>query len=260
MSNTRPFTEAHAIARLDFSLNFRSELSDEQREQLSLALETHLNQFERAAADTDDEEDGDESAIVFNRVGEDDEVTESVHIHGNYVHVVWSDYRGWSFSRDGALGYLQPVLASLRDGRLALSSVGLTYHDVFFNDVPDSYHAGDVLKTGSQFVAPKIFSSGQRWRHWLAWSNAEPENASLITNATLKIDAFSLSEDDSPLHCTAIVHSQSLRWRDDSLFANPADEDVIGAWDNARVANRALITELITDDMLERVGLKEGSK
>lgn len=256
MSNTVPFTDAHAIARLDFALTFKNDLSDEERDQLALALQAHLDQFERVGADDDGD---DEFPIAFDRKGEDDEAMESVHIHRNYVHVAWSDYRGWSFSRDGAIGYLRPVLDWVREGRLALSSVTLAYRDVFFNETPDTYDAREVLKVGSQYVAPKIFSSGQRWRHWLAWGNEEHNEWPMVTFATLRIEAFPAGDDDAPLHCTEITHSQSQRWRDDAVLARPSDDELRNAWNDARGVNQALIRELLTDDMLERIGLKEGT-
>lgn len=260
VSNTTPFTDAHAIARLDFALIFKKDLTDDERAQLALELQAHLDQFNRVEADNDDE--GDEPSIAFDRTGEDDEVTESVHIHGNYVHVVWSDYRGWSFSRDSAIGYFQPVLKWVREGRLALSSISLVYRDVFFNETPDTYSASEVLKMGGQYVAQKIFSSGPRWRHWLAWRNSEAESLPVVTYATLRIEAdvvVPTGDDNASFHCTEIIHSQNLRWRDDALLTAPSDEELRKAWNSAHGANHALIQELITDDMLERIGLKEGS-
>lgn len=256
MSNTVPFTDAHAIARLDFALILKNDLSDDERDQLALALQAHLDQFERLCTDDGSE---DEPHIAFERKGGDDEVTESVHIHRNYVHVIWSDYRGWSFSRDGAIRYLQPVLDWVREGRLALSSVALAYRDVFFNETPDTYDVHEVLKVGSQYVAPKIFSSGQRWRHWLAWGHDERRDLPVAAYATLRIEAFPTGDDDVPLHCTEITHSQNLRWRDDAPLAKPSDDELRNVWNDARGANQTLIQELLTDDMLERIGLKEGT-
>jgi len=259
VSNTNPFTEAHAIARLDFALIFQSNLSDEQRAQLALELQKHLDQFERMAEDDSGEDD--EPVTAFERKGEGDEVTEVVHIHGNYAHVVWSDYRGWSFSRDGAIDYLRPVLQWVRDGRLVLTSVGLAYRDVFFNEEPDTYDAGDVLKIGSPYVAPKVFSSGTKWRHWLAWSDSNLVGASVRAQSTLHIEAnlLAVGEDEATIHCTEIAHRQNVRWGHAAVLTNPSDDDLRNAWDCAHRANHALIQELITDEMLERIGLKEGS-
>ena len=258
MSNTRPFTEAHAIARLDFALIFQSDLSDEQRAQLAVDLQKHLDQLERAEEDEGEE---DEPITAFERKGEGDEITEAVHIHGNYVHIVWSDYRGWSFSRDGAVSYLSPILQWIRDGRLALASVGLAYRDVFFNEKPDTYDARDVLKVGSPYVAPKIFSSGKKWRHWLAWDDFSLVDASVRARSILRIEATVLSADEgaATIHCTEIAHSQNVTWRNTPVLTNPSDDELRNIWDCAHHANRALIQELITEEMLERIGLKEGS-
>jgi len=259
VSNTNPFTEAHAIARLDFALIFQNNLSDEQRAQLALELQKHLDQFERLVENDGSEDE--EPVIAFERKGEVDEVTEAVHIHGNYVHVVWSDYRGWAFSRDGAINYLRPVLRWIRDERLVLTMVGLAYRDVFFNDKPETYDTGEVLKIGSSYVAPKVFSSGKKWRHWLAWSDSNLGGASFRTQSTLRIEAdlLSVGEDEATIHCTEIAHRQSVRWGHAAALMNPSDDDLRNAWDCAHRANHALIQELITDDMLERIGLKEGS-
>lgn len=258
MSNTTPFTEAHSIARLDFALIFKGELSDEQRAQLALELQKHLDQFERVVEDDSDEDD--DSVTAFERRGEGDEVTEVVHIHENYVHVVWSDYRGWSFSRDGAIDYLRPVLRWVRDGRLVLASVGLAYRDVFFNEDPDTYDAGDVLKIGSPYVAPKVFSSGEKWSHWFAWSDSNLVGTPIRAKSTLRIEANLLTagEDEASMHCTEIAHRQNIRWGHSVALTSPSDAELRNAWDCAHRANRALMQELITHEMLERIGLKEG--
>lgn len=259
MSNTYPFTEAHAIARLDFSIALRNDLTGDEKGDLASAFQAHLTQFERQ--DIDDKEEAGEAFIAFDLKDQDGDVTESVHIHGNYVHVVWSEYRGWSYSRDSALQYLQPVLTLVRDGRLKLSSVGLAYNDVFFNDSLESYDANDVLRSDCRYLAPFVHSAGKRWHHWLAWGSEASDELALVTRSTLRVDAsVTKPEDDSdPSHVTVIVHVQNIRWADDNALASPSNEDVQAAWDHAHGANNALMHEMITDDMLERIGLKEGS-
>lgn len=257
MSASRPFTDAHAIARLDFALVFSDHLAEELRNELQAGLRELLP--EEVFEAQEDSDDGDR-VYALQRKGQDDEVTEAVHVHAHYVHVVWFDYRGWSFSRDEAIKRLQPVLKMVRSGRLSLAASGLAYRDVFFNDDPSNYSAADVFRRDSRYLAPMAFESGGTWRHWLTWMEPTP-GADFKSYSSLGIDARVLpseGEGDSGTHVTDIAHRQQIVGNQSGdVGVEWSDENLIRAWDAAHEVNQKVISGLLTTEMLRRIGLAE---
>lgn len=257
MSASRPFTDAHAIARLDFALVFSEHLAEDLRNELQAGLRELLP--EESFEAEEDNEDGD-SVYALVRKGEDGEITEAVHVHAHYVHVVWFDYRGWSFSRDEAIKRLQPALNMVRSGRLNLTASGLAYRDVFFNDDPSAYSADDVFRRDSRYLAPMAFDSGGTWRHWLTWMEATP-GAEFKSYSSLGIDARVLPADgekDSDIHVTDIAHRQQIVGnKNGDMSVEWSDENLARAWDAAHEVNHKVISGLLTTEMLKRIGLAE---
>ncbi|OWQ56435.1 hypothetical protein CEE60_02880 [Stenotrophomonas maltophilia] len=256
VSATRPYTDAHAIARLDFALIFRGEIDAGAKTTLVDRLTSHLSTFGLDRVEPD-EDDDDDHAIAFERRSDDEQVAEEVHVHENYVHVVWSDYRGWPFSRDGALERLQPVLSLLGDGVLELGAVGLAYHDVFLTDKATDYRSESVFRADTPLLAPFIIKQGATWRYWVDWIEQAPAVSSWRNRAALSIDVGNRNDDDGgKIHVTEVVHRQRLSPSQDG--AKVSEKDLSSMWDQAHSDNRSLMKRLITDEMLELVGLKEG--
>ncbi|WIX23711.1 hypothetical protein PUV44_12270 [Xanthomonas arboricola pv. corylina] len=154
--STRPYTDAHAIARLDFALLFKKDLDAETQQDLVSRLASHLDKFglqRLAPNDSDDalDEDGDE-VFAFARKDEDGDVVEEVHVHENYVHVIWSDYRGWLLSRDGAIERLGPAIDLIGSGTVEFAGVGLAYRDVFLTDEGALFDASKVFRKDSELL------------------------------------------------------------------------------------------------------------
>jgi hypothetical protein len=251
VSNTKPFTEAHAIASVDFGLIFQDELPDKDRRALAMALTDHLKQFTR----TEGQGDG---VVVFRRKGEgEDDVAEEVHVHKDFVHAITFDYRGWLLTRNDLVDRLAPVIDKAREGELEPSSMGLTFHDVFVNDDPSSYSPSEVF-TSSSFLPEFVFEAGGMWRQSLQWDDVLEAN----TRNFLAIEARNrpLEGDEEVAHFTEITHSQRLsgnqvisrevEWSYDSISRR---------LDHAHRRNKVLLMSLLSQDMIERIGLKEGS-
>lgn len=259
--STRPYTDAHAIARLDFALLFKKDLDAETQQDLVSRLSSHLGKFglqQLAPNDSDAvlDEDGDE-VFAFARKDEDGDVVEEVHVHENYVHVVWSDYRGWLFSRDGAIERLGPAIDLISSGTVEFVGVGLAYRDVFLTDEGALFDASKVFRKDSELLPSFLIGKGSKWRHWSGWF--EPESAvSQWRNACmLGIDLGERSQDDGPkVHVTEIVHRQRVYAAKEGSGA--AAVELAMMWDEAHKQNRSLMNRLICDQMLELIGLKEG--
>lgn len=263
MSNARPYTEAHAIARADLALLFSDDLADAQRAKLLeglRALLTPLGFDELADAD---EDDADESAVAFQRKGIDDEITEEVHLHENYAHVVSWDYRGWTNCRDSAVTHLQPVLELARDGGVKIICAGLAFRDVFFSDEPDAFSAQEIFSRGSRFLPPVTFSSGKTWRHTFNWREEATEEPGVEIYSSFSVDArerAKAEDEKATTHVTEIMHRQQIYGNNsEDPAVEWADDALRGKWDCAHRLNKALLSDLLSNEMSIRIGLKEES-
>lgn len=260
VSSIRPFTDAHAIARLDFALIFVEHLTDDQRTAVEARLLQHLSSDGYVESEDDEDDDGDR-VYALARTGEADEVTEAVHVHSHYAHVAWFDYRGWSFCRDGAIARLRPVLEMASEGSLELSGVGLAYRDVFFDDDAHEHRADSVLRRGCRYLPAFTFECEGKWRQTVSWHHFMSD-AAFGVFANLDVDSgVSRSDgtDEAERHITDISHRQQIyRTKSVAGAVNWDEATLAQAWDTAHANNRDLMVELLTDEMLQRIGLKEG--
>lgn len=208
--------------------------------------------------------DDQETIQGWERRDEGGDVTEAVHLHAHYAHVVWFDYRGWSLSRDTSIKWLQPLLTRAMAGSLKLSGVGLAYRDVFFNDDVSAYRADDLLRRDSRHLPAISFDTGPQWRHGSSWAEQDiVAGLQVRRRHRLEIEAEVLSEEgddhgEPDLHMTEALHSQTLVVVGNSAGAVEWSEEVLGQlWDSARDANRKVVSSLLTREMLVKIGLTE---
>lgn len=253
---TRPYTEAHAIARLEFAViyddAFEQHFIDGARVQLAQLLPGFVQTSKASSSDLG-------PILAFEMNAEDGESTEEVHLHEKYIHVVWTDYRGWTFSRDWSASKLSAFIKFGQEKGLEPASIGLAYRDVFFNDDPDSYSVSDVLNPASRLVPPALFSAGQKWRNWTSWPELADEDLS-VTN-TLGVDAKLMTIEDNGAqtftHVTEVVHLQQMRIAEQATNASWGKERLISAWEIAHSRNIALMRDLFSETMLKKIGLEE---
>ena len=256
---TQPYTAAHAIARLDFALIFSKKLEDGQRKSIAEALDGHLKAYGLHAAVSEEggvSEDDDDDVVAFVRKGQDEQIAEEVHVHENYVHVVWSDYRGWVLSRDGALERLKPVIEMVEQGRLVLGGVGLAYRDVFITDDASQFSARSLFRSDGDLLPSFLMEKGAKWRHWTGWHESGTPTEKWRSFCMLGVDVGDrVQEDGQTIHVAEVVHRQRLSPTQEG--EGIAVEDLSFLWNEAHKQNRFAMHRLIGDEMLELIGLKE---
>lgn len=268
VTNTRPFTEAHAVAGVDVAVVFEDKLSDIDQEELRSALASVVEAEDFVAATSDD---GGE--LAFKRRGIDGETIEELHIRGAFVHTMWHEYRGWTRTREAALRRLAPVFDRIRSGRLKALGLGMAYKDVFVNEELAKYSVFEVFRANSRFIPPMTFESDEPlWKSSINWVAAAPDNGVHTTYSSLsmeaKIESFDDSEDededaeeDDSVHATEILHRQSIYRRDRNKKVDLAvewSEDAIrGRLGLLHSQNKAVMLELLSDEMVSAIGLKE---
>lgn len=267
---TSPFTGAHAIVFADFGLSVRKGFSKRSLASLQAAMEGPLLEdgFRRLA--DSDCGGSDQLRFGYERLapGVEQEVVETVHVHAGHVHVLLHEYRGWEVTRQTAMKRLGPVLdffrASAFDARLVLA-----FRDAFVNKTPRRYSPLDVFKPNS-LLPMTVFEVGEFWHQQLTLVDdaAEGEEwerifSRLSVEARVRrIGKETLEEGKAKksdfVHWTEITHRQQLVGnRKAAAEVEWSDEVVAARLDVMHRRNKVTMLELLSHEMLERIGLTE---
>lgn len=262
MGNTKPYTEAHAIAGVDIVVMFDRDFGAPIRKDLIKAFDRHLatQSFEKKRARS--------GAAVWRRSDSDGDRLEEVHLHEGFMHVVAFEYRGWANSRDQALSRLSPLLTKLQGEEIEGVSVGLAYIDVFLND-SGPYDATDVFSRNSSLLAASIFDAGPVWKQVL--HSRLNRELSLFSN--ISIEAKYVSSDDAAeseegdkapgskkqkTHATEIaIKLSSNKSSKKPSAVQWSVSELKTKLDYMHGTNKELMLELLSDDMVHQIGLKE---
>ena len=262
MANTRPFTEAHAIACVDVAVIFDSEIEDLLDSSISAAVDDHLqaHKFVRKKQN--------KKSWVWQLLSEGGERLEEAHLHDGFMHVSSFQYRGWTNSRDLAVSRLSPVLALCRSGELTGVAQGLAIIDVFINDTGSDYEAREVFSEQSKVLSSTAFSGSGEWRQDLEW-----ELESGAVRANLSVTAREVDEDDGEGDPNSSEDAQAdgspqrskhvtrvaLRLSSDGNFdADLSVEETFKAELNRlHQLNKSVMLDLLSGDMSKAIGLRE---
>lgn len=258
MANTRPYTEAHAVAWVDIALFLDGKLSADQRDDLRAAFKTALEAEGFVAGKSRDK-----SAVTFKRNGIAGEVVDELHIHETFVHIKSNEYRGWTFTRDMAIKRFGPLFARLKNGRIKVSGIGLAYRDAFLCDTPKNYDVSDVFRLENRFLPAAVLTSGNRWKQEVSLPGGAFADNPLKISTTLTIEAKVTSSDDEEavsreLHATEITHSLTIRWNKSAASVVKWSEIRFrNLLDSLHQQNKSVLLELLSEEMIDKIGLKE---
>lgn len=264
--NTRPFTEAHAIACVDVAVMYRSEVPDFLNSDFSREIGAHLQTlgFKRGKAR--------KSALTWRLRAQDGARLQEAHLHAGFMHVSAYDYRGWSNSRDEIFRALSPLLDMCATGRVHGVASGLAFVDVFINDSGSEYRAEDVFSTNSEVISKTLFAGGPSWRQDIAWYPDQGDDLyAKLTAQNRRVEPE--DEDDAkgepqqgadgrPLSVPKFVTEISLRL---SLGRNSDRPDHV-EWSEAEfkvrlnrlhAINKSIMSDLLNEEMSRTIGLKE---
>lgn len=268
MASSRPFTDAHAIACVDVAIFLESALTDEQRASVRDAMQEVL-----VAAGFEARKSSSTTTVAWRKINDEAEPLEEFHIHPGFFHFSAFEYRGWTYTREAILSRLAPVIQLLADRRLTPIGIGLAFIDVFFNDEPDNYQVTDVFAPHSPYLAQVIYESGHEWKNQVSWSE-EVDHAQI--ESSLSISARLLTEEDdddrdgdgdatgegsdamdSDQHITEIQNKLSVMEDPSQAAVSWSKEEVASRLDLLHSKNKQLLLDLLSEDMIRRIGLKE---
>lgn len=262
MANTRPFTDAHAIAWIDFGFAFRSSLDEELHGRVSSAFSDHLLGEDFAASDNHAEDDRDDGLLFsLERHSPDGDLLEALHVHGSFVHLMLFEYRGWEATRDEAMSRLAPIVLLLQDGGPEARQM-LGVRDVFLSSEPDQYDIHDVFRA-NQYLPERVFATGRYWDQTLSFAEdasgaIDGKVFSRLAVEGRLVKAADGDEDGKFDHRTEIFHKQQAAGND---FDDPAVEwsvDLIrNRFDDMIGRNKRIMREMLSEDMAKRIGITE---
>ena|ERR1700737_4317235 len=188
-----------------------------------------------------------EDQPIPNRVAEQLQVTNSYVAYRTWQYVSWT----WQLARMKEL--LGPSL-SMANNVVFFGSQRLEYLDRFrFDGEAQSATVGDVLRPGSERLAPHIFSRTDLWHsHTGAYRTDD--------GATKKLEQIHVDAVDDP-----IIGPSSTRWinlmtaREDRFNDREVDQNVDGVFANFDIMHGELIeilASVVTPGIADRIYLK----
>lgn len=263
MSNTKPFTDAHAIVLMDVGVSFKEPIPRSDLIELCEQLRESLTAD--GFVESQNGCDGEDKLILnLERLDSDGDAVEVVHVHESHVHYVSHEYRGWGVSRDIAISRLGHCFVFMAQCKNRESRLTLSFQDAFIGTDPKKYRPEEVFK-GNDYLPKAVLDGRSYWRVQLTLDekNGQPKSrdwsrifSRLTVNARV-VDMESSSDEEMLRHLTTISHRQQI--------VVPSSVTVRVAWTAESVRRRLdvmhrhnadLMGELLSPDMRSVIGLK----
>jgi hypothetical protein len=242
---------------MDAGIGLRESLDVERVRALGAELQGALEGegFLRATEDEDDE-----LPVAFKRTNADGDVLETVHVHDDHIHVLAHEYRGWEFTRDQVVKRLAPALSLARSELCEPAGLMLVFRDRFITDKPEEYDPYEVFKP-NDFLPAAVFNHGALWTHQLAlnFPVGQEDRPRLYSRLSVNAGVESVDENDEKFeHSTDITHRQLMfRNREADVNVEWSEEQVKFRLDAMHLRNKELMLELLSEEMSDRIGLRE---
>lgn len=177
----------------------------------------------------------------------------------NSVSVHCMEYTRWTEVWPRVYGILAHIFRACDDQFLPLLNVGLRYVDRFdFKGSAAQYDANQLVRRNSPHVAQQVLARGFRWHNYTGWFERS-EKLGLDVLQQLNIDA--IEQVGTKLPIVSITHASLLRGQGfgdlDSFrrFTHMDNSQIAQFMSIAHDNNHKLLREVLTDDMLKRIGL-----
>jgi uncharacterized protein (TIGR04255 family) len=180
----------------------------------------------------------------------------------NSVSVHCVDYSRWTEVWPIAYGILKPIFRACDEQPLSLANVGLRYIDRFdFNGDPADYDISMLIRPDNPHIARQVLRGGTRWHNYTGWFEPS-EDLKMPVLQQLNVDAVEQPPKNLPI--VSITHASLLRRQhpgqldDYRRFPHIHDSPVARLMELAHGNNQKLLREVLTDNMLQRIGLGSG--
>uniref|UniRef100_A0A7C1T8F5 TIGR04255 family protein n=1 Tax=Agrobacterium albertimagni TaxID=147266 RepID=A0A7C1T8F5_9HYPH len=180
----------------------------------------------------------------------------------NSVSVHCMEYSRWTEVWPKAYRILAEIFQPCEQHLLPLMNVGLRYVDRFdFTNDPALYDARLLIRAGSPHIAPQVLDCGARWHSYTGWFEFSKELGMEVLQQ-LNVDA--VEQIGTKLPIVSITHASLLRGQAPGQldnfrrFTHMSDSMIARLMSVAHSNNQRLLREVLTDDMLNGIGLGLG--
>lgn len=267
MAKVRPFTEAHAIVRVECGIAFEAAMSEEQIERFAKFVEPRLEELGFASAEV---ASGNYKMLLFSTnstAGADpDEGLEAAFMGKNVLGFRFNEYRGWSHVVQTVLNRWAVLRGFIVESEgLKIRSVGLEFFDRFVTEDPEqTYDFESIFDASSPYLAGVRASSNEaQWESRHSWFS---QRGPLQVLSTLNIDARPVANsadekgseseaDPEPewVVVTDIEHRQQSFAPD---LSYDFEAHLPTHMEEMHDQNLALMSKLLNAEMRKRVGLE----
>lgn len=252
----RPLNDDHAIESVKFSVAFSKGIVSRS----IFAVEQNHHEWRdglpaRSIADFTIESNGrtaDAPGVVFAFVRPDASPSWSMTVAGNRIDVECFLYSRWDRVWKDACEYFVKVFKVLSETQtdLSIGAVDLTVKDVFVTD-DQSYLLGHLLNRSPR-LPDFIFTTPQAWHANSGWFEEDANWGKILNNLNCDVSPAQGRTFFNFSHFQQIVLKRHQSIKSEESARGFLDE----AMNFLHLSNKRLISELLKDDMADRIGLR----
>ena len=274
MSEYLPYSDQHSIQEAKIALHFLHEFGQQDVERARSAVETDLKgvlprsteiRGSSVAFDVTNPNapvpmppvPDHLSGFEFSRIRGDSRSARVLRLVNNLLEVSISDYERWESTRDDSMDYIRTALSALPLDANPIMAVNLQFIDRYaFSGTLDNVDARLLFQYDNDHIAKQCFKAGPLWHchtGWFDWhesgrvlNHLNIGSTFVDSSPTITIDHAAVSQLDPPRRST------------DTLFNPPNESDGLGViLDRLHDRNKAILSELLTQEMQNRIGLQK---
>ena len=196
--------------------------------------------------------------FLFSKVQGNGQPARVLQLADNALSVSFMDYDSWQATRNDALRYLRPALASLPLDQNPAVAFSLRFIDRYtFSGNSKDARADLLFVKGTPHITPHTFDAGPNWHCNTGWFDIEIEEEKdrILHNLNVTSNLVDLSSTVTINH-HATRYLTSPRYSAEVLLE--PDSGAIGmadAVENLHEQNKSILMNLLVPHMLARIGI-----
>lgn len=267
----RPFSEKHAIQTVVFVVEFNAPLDTATFREISLLHPKFKGELPRkqeqkavvvnitptstdAPIRTASPEIG---GVVFDRLAPDGQQEWALNVQPNLASVTCTKYTSWAKAWEKAESYLRLVLPIIYRSR-AVTVIGLQYIDKFiWEGTKSELSASELFREGSPYLVPNAYTVVGPWHshHGYFVEKGQPYSYKLLNNTNIDL----LEEEGARVARVTTTHRSHLQaaisTHVSAVEAEQSTNTIDAYMQEMHKENKAVLGELLTDDMCSRIKL-----
>lgn len=187
----------------------------------------------------------------FTHSRSDGAIDTTLSIRPDFFSCSSTEYRGWNTEKARLLALLLPFVHAVPDA--SIGAVGLQYVDVFRWNKSQGNLVAEVLNLHSGWLPAVVQRRKSFWHVHQGWFSEGPGDERILNQ--IEID-FQEESVDFALKISGQHRFQAMSFSTNTPSLGVARDEVEGALDHMHQINKVVLNDLLTPEMLTRIGLK----